>query len=477
LREPVLGIAEGEGGWLFLSTAQRVMRVRRDAVLRDAVGESDVVSYGIADGLPGASGVKRHRSVVADPRGRIWIATSRGLAVVSPRRAAAPAAVPVVKLGAVTADGRVLATANGVRVPPGSRRVSFAWSGVSLAAPERVRFRYRLDGFDSRWSEPAASAEAVYTNLAPGPYAFHVSASGGDGLWSGTEEVLALRVAPSTWQTWWFQLSALLAVALAARIAYGWRLRQVTRRLNALFEERLAERTRIARELHDTLLQGFVSASMQLHVAVGQVAEGAPARPLLARVQQLIARVIEEGRSTVGGLRSGERDSLDLGEAFSRVRDEMAGTASAELRVIVEGTPRPLHPSVRDGVYRIGREALVNAFLHSRARHVEVELEYRERDVRLLVRDDGIGIDPLYVRVGREGHFGLSGMRERAETIGGRLRVWSANGAGTEIELQVKNKLAFASQAARPAWPGWLGRLRTPRPGKGAEPGREGREE
>ena len=142
----------------------------------------------------------------------------------------------------------------------------------------------------------------------------------------------------------------------------------MTRRLNALFDERLAERTRIARELHDTLLQGFVSASMQLHVAVEQVPEGAPGRPLLARVQQLMAQVIEEGRSTVRGLRSGERDSFDLGEAFSRVRDEMAGASSAELRVIVEGTPRPLHPSVRDGVYRIGREALVNAFLHSRAR-------------------------------------------------------------------------------------------------------------
>jgi signal transduction histidine kinase len=149
----------------------------------------------------------------------------------------------------------------------------------------------------------------------------------------------------------------------------------------------------------------------------------------------------------VRGLRSGERDSLDLGEAFSRVREEMAGASPAEMRVVVEGTPRPLHPSVRDGVYRIGREALVNAFLHARARHVEVELEYRGRDVRLLVRDDGVGIEPQYVREGREGHFGLQGMRERAETIGGRLRVWSAPGAGTEIELSVKNTPGFASPA------------------------------
>ena len=481
LREPVLGIAEGEGGWLFVSTAQRVMRVRRDAVLRDAVGEADLVSYGIADGLPGAAGVKRHRSVATDPRGRIWFATNRGLAVVSPRRASSPLPAPLVKLGAVTADGRLLATAGGVRVPPGPRRVSFAWSGVSLAAPERVRFRYRLDGFDSHWSEPVAVAEAVYANLAPGPYAFRVSASGGDGQWNGPEEVLAVSVAPAAWQTWWFQLAALLAAASAARLAYAWRIRQVTWRLNALFDERLAERTRIARELHDTLLQGFVSASMQLHVAVGQVPEGAPGRPLLARVQQLIAQVIEEGRSTVRGLRSGERDSFDLGEAFSRVRDEMAGASSAELRVIVEGTPRPLHPSVRDGVYRIGREALVNAFLHSRARHLEVELEYRERDVRLLVRDDGIGIDPLYLRAGREGHFGLSGMRERAEAIGGRLRLLSALDAGTEIELLVPNALAFASPGARPGWLLRLKRLVARRQDEGTEPGaptgREGRQE
>jgi signal transduction histidine kinase/ligand-binding sensor domain-containing protein len=468
LREPVLGIAEGEGGWLFVSTAQRVMRVRRDAVLRDTVGEADLVSYGIADGLPGTSGVKRQRSVVTDPRGRIWIATNRGLAVVNPRRAAAPLAHPPVKLGSVTADGRVLANAGGVRVPAGQRRVTFAWGGVSLAAPERVRYRYRLDGFDSRWSEPVASSEAVYTNLAPGSYTFHVSASGGDGLWGGPEEGLAVSVAPSVWQTWWFQLTALVTVAGAARLAYRRRMRQVTRRLNALFDERLAERTRIARDLHDTLLQGFVSASMQLHVAVQQVPEGAPGRPLLQRVQQLVAQVIEEGRRTVRGLRSGEDGSLDLGEAFSRVREEMGGASAAELRVIVEGTPRPLHPSVRDGIYRIGREALVNAFLHSRARHVAVELEYREREVRLQVRDDGIGIDPLYIRAGREGHFGLAGMRERAETIGGRLRVFSALGAGTEIELLVPS---VAASSSRPAWRGLLDRLQARRRGKDADMG------
>ena len=326
-----------------------------------------------------------------------------------------------------------------------------AYTGVSLHAPDRVRFRHRLDGFDSAWSEPVATQEAVYTNLAPGTYRFRVTASGGDGLWSGPEAVVPFTIAPALWQSAWFRLAAVLAVAAAAFVVYSWRLGQATRRLNAAFEERLAERTRIARELHDTLLQGFVSASMQLHVAVDQVPEPSPARSLLERVQKLMRQVIEEGRNTVQGLRTVEHDSGDLAQALSRVSEELAGGASADLRVIVDGTPRPLHPSVRDELYRIGREALLNAFRHARAKRIEVELEYARRAVRLLVRDDGVGVDPEVLREGRDGHYGLSGMRERAERIGGRLRLWSAPGAGTEVELKVRSRVAFAAPEALPA--------------------------
>ncbi len=404
LRESVVGLVESEGGWLWVSTTRRLMRVRREALLTGAPLESgDLVSYGRADGLVGLEGVRRHRSVALDPRGRIWFSTDRGLSVVHPRRALAAHPPPVVHVRSLDADERAIALGASVRVPPRPQRVRIAYTGVSLQSPERVRFRHRLEGVDADWSEPVASEEAVYANLAPGAYRFRVAATGADGLWDGPEAALAFTIAPAAWQTAWFRLAALLALALGAWLVYRWRLGQATRQLNLAFEERLAERTRIARELHDTLLQGFVSASMQLHVAVDHVPQAAPARGPLERVQKLVSQVIEQGRDAVRGLRSADRDAGDLAQALSRLAEERPADDQATLRVIVEGAPRPLHPSVREELYRIGREALVNALRHARAQRIEVELEYARRAVRLLVRDDGIGIDPGVLQSGREG--------------------------------------------------------------------------
>jgi signal transduction histidine kinase len=471
LREAVVGLGESEGGWLWIATARRVMRVRREPLLQQAtLGEADVVSYGHADGLLGLEGVRRHRSLVADARGRIWISTNRGLSVVHPRRAVAVRAPPLVHIRSLLADDNPIDLAGSLRVPPTPGRMRIAYAGVSLQAPERVRFRHRLDGFEARWSEPVSTQDVVYANLAPGPYQFRVTASGTDGLWNGPEAVVAFAIAPALWQTFWFRLAVVVAVALAAWVFYAWRLGQATRQLNRAFEERLAERTRIARELHDTLLQGFVSASMQLHVAVEQVPEASPARTVLSSAQKLMGQVIEEGRNAVQGLRSDGREAGDLAQALSRVSEELALDAPAELRVIVDGVARPLHPTVRDELYRIGHEALLNAIRHARAQRIEVELEYAPRALRLLVRDDGIGVDPEVLRVGRDGHYGLSGIRERAERLGGRLRLWSAPGAGTEVEVVVRSAVAFASPVARRRW-GWLAKLaRVRRPAAPGEP-------
>lgn len=248
---------------------------------------------------------------------------------------------------------------------------------------------------------------------------------------------------PPFWRTWWFGVICLLAAVLAAIFFYRMRMHQITHQLNVRFEERLAERTRIAQELHDTLLQGFVSASMQLHVAIDQLPDDSPAKPPLDRVQQLMARVIEEGRNTVRGLRPSDRSSHGLEQAFSQVPQELAMQDPVDFRMIVEGPPQPLYPVIRDEVYRIGREALVNAFRHSRASSIEIELESSANQLRVLVRDNGCGIDPAVLQTGREGHWGLSGMRERAERIGARLKVWSRAGAGTEVELSVPARIAF----------------------------------
>jgi len=210
--------------------------------------------------------------------------------------------------------------------------------------------------------------------------------------------------------------------------------------------------------LHDTLLQGFLSASMQLHVVMDQVPETLPAKQRLGRALQLMAQVIEEGRDAVRGLRSADSDSLDLEQAFSRIRHELAVQEQVGFRVVVEGRPRGLHPVLRDEVYRIGREALVNAFHHSQAKSVEVEVEYAGNHLRVLVRDDGCGIDPQVLRSGRDGHWGLSGMRERAERIGARLEIRSRVAAGTEVELSVPGQIAFQTASSnRPRR--WFARL------------------
>ena len=456
LREPIVGLAESEGDWLWIATARRVMRVRRAALLDATPAAADLVTYGRDDGLIGLEGVRRHRSVVADRRGRVWISTNRGLSVVHPRRALAAKAPPLVHVRALLADDRLIGLGAPIRVPPTPQRLRIAYTGVSLQAPQRLRFRHRLDGLDADWSEPISTVEAVYAHLGPGAYRFRVQAAGADGLWTGPEAGVDFAIAPALWQTSAFRAAAVLALVLLGWLVYTWRLGQATRRLKAAFEERLAERTRIAQELHDTLLQGFISASMQLHVAAEQVPPETPARPQLARVQQLMSHVIEEGRNTVRGLRTEERAEAGLAQSLSRAAADLSGASPGSLRVIVKGTPKILHPAVHEGLFRVGREAIANAFRHAQASQVEVELEYAARAVRLLVRDDGVGVDPKVLSAGREGHYGLSGMRERAEAIGGRLRLWSAPGAGTEVELEVRGSVAYAATDRRRG--GWLGR-------------------
>jgi signal transduction histidine kinase len=277
-----------------------------------------------------------------------------------------------------------------------------------------------------------------------------------------SEGVIAVAVtegAPVFWQRWWFPFACLIAAVFAVFGFHRLRLRQMTKKLNVRFEERLAERMRVAQELHDTLLQGLLSASMQLHVAADQLPADSPVQPALRRVLQLMGQVAEEGRNTVRGLRSSIASAHDLEHSLSRVPQELSLQQEIGFRVIVQGPAVPLQPAVRDDIYSIGREALVNALRHSRASHIEVELEYAANQLRILVRDDGCGIDPQVLQTGRDGHWGLSGMRERAERIGARLKVWSRIAGGTEIELRVPSHAAFESHSSvRPSK--WFAALR-----------------
>jgi ligand-binding sensor domain-containing protein/signal transduction histidine kinase len=452
LREPVLGLAEDRYGRLWMTTSNHIVRVNRSKLLSGALAEADVREYGLADGLRGMEGVKRQRSVIADPAGRIWISLNRGISVVDPARLTRNAAPAIVHIQSILDDNRAVPFAGAVHIAGGHHRLTLSFVGLSMSVPERVRYRYMLEGFDRGWVGPTAAREAVYTNLPPRSYRFQVMASNADGEWSPAVAAAAFEVDPLFWQTGWFLIASILACGLAALALYRLRLRQLTQRLNLRFEERLAERTRIAQELHDTLLQGFISASMQVHV----VADGLPAdsreKPILVRALQLMRQVIDEGRNSVRGLRSSQSASLELEQAFVRIQQEFlpqeAGSRP-EFRVIVDGERKKLHPLLRDEMYRIGREAVINAFRHARAKKIEVELRYFPHEFCIVVRDDGRGIDPEILKSGRDGHWGLPGMKERANEIHARLHVRSRAAAGTEVELSVPGHLAFQGQSKR----------------------------
>jgi signal transduction histidine kinase/ligand-binding sensor domain-containing protein len=448
LREPIFGIAEDKVGRFWITTSSHVLQVSRDKLLAGNAGTGDIREYGPADGLPSSEGVNRSRSVITDSDGRIWISVKGGLSVVDPSHLASGSPPAIAHVESVMADGMAITPIDSIRVPAARKRITFAYTALSLAVPGRIRFRYFLEGFDPQWGQPSATREAVYTNLGPGTYNFHLLASNSYGEWNGAETVVGFEVEPAFWQTWWFRSTLAVLLASILFVFYRLHLHRLTQQLNLRFEERLAERTRIAQELHDTLLQGFLSASMQLHVAEDQLPADSPAKPLMNRVLTLMGRVIDEGRNAVRGLRSGHDDSYDLGPAFSRVAQELVIPQEVDFRVVIEGMPRALHPVIRDEVYRIGRESLVNAFRHSHASKVEVEVDYSASNLRILVRDNGCGIDPQVLRAGRDGHWGLPGMRERAEKLGAKLRVWSRSAAGTEVDLTVPGHVAFQSHSS-----------------------------
>jgi len=455
LGEQIVGMAEDTSGRFWIATSDHVLRVPRDKLQSGVVKAVDVREYDQADGLGSTEGVKRSRSVVSDSAGRIWFSLRSGLSVVNPSQITDYSLPALPHIEAIIADNNTANLAASVRIPPSPRRITFEYTGLSLAVPGRIQFRYFLESFDSSWSQPVTAREAVYTNLGPGSYRFRLVASNSEGLWNGPETAITLNVAPAYYQTYWFRLSCVAAFLGMLAAAYQLRLRQLSREFNLRLEERVAERTRIARDFHDTLLQSFHGLLLRFQTA----SELFPARPAEAKqtldsaIEQA-AQAITEGRDAVQGLRSSTVVTNDLALAVTTLGEELTGGETnpnaAEFHVGVEGTPRDLHPILRDEVYRIAGEALRNAFRHAEARRIEVEIRYDERQFGLRVRDDGKGIDSKLLNDDeRPGHYGMRGMRERAQLLGGKLTVWSELDSGTEVELSIPSKNAYATTDGR----------------------------
>lgn len=451
----VFGIEEDHWGSLWIATADHVLRVQRDKIAAGVAGSMDVREYGAEDGLVSTEGVKRNRSVVADSSGRIWFSLSRGLSVVDPSRVREISVLTIPHIETVSADGSPIDFQTVVRIPASPRRITVTYTGLSLANPQRVRFRYFLEGFDRYWSDPVASREAVYTNLGAGSYVFRVVASNSEGLWNEAAAVVRFDVEPTLLQTWWFRTICVALVLLLVWCGHRFRLYQVTKEFNVRLEERVGERTRIARDLHDTLLQSFQGLLLRFQAACNLL----PTQPNEAKQKlndaiDYAAQAITEGRDAVQGLRTSASAPKDLALALGTLgRDlefSVTNQTSPSLHVDVEGKPQNLNPVLRDEVYRIASEALRNAFRHAQASRIEVEIHYDKERLRVRIRDDGKGMEEQVVAdVARGGHWGLRGMRERAKLIGGNLELWTSFHSGTEIELTVPASTAYAALAPR----------------------------
>jgi signal transduction histidine kinase len=443
----------------------RIVRTELDAWIADPKHRIQTRVWDAVDGVmlrqysPATFGPTAAKST----DGKLWFLMGEDVQVVDPHHLADNKLPPPVHIEQIVADHKIYwqnlpgATVANLRLPPRIRDLTIDYTALSFAVPEKIHFRYKLDGQDSDWREVVNEREVQYSNLAPGHYRFHVTASNNSGVWNEEGTFLDFSVAPAYWQTNWFRAACAAAFLLLLWAAYQLRVRWLHREFALALEARVAERTSIARELHDTLLQSFHGLMLRFQI----VSELLPDRPVeakeqLERAMEGAAEAITEGRDAVQGLRDSTVQTNDLARDINTLGEELAADlangGSPEFGVTVEGKSRDLHPILRDEIYRIAAESLRNAFRHAHARQIEVEIHYDAEQFRLRMRDDGKGIDPA-VLAGHAptGHFGLAGMRERAKLIGGTLTVWSDVGEGTEVELRIPAGVAYAT-ARKGSW-------------------------
>ena len=438
--------------WLYMPCGLvRIASSEVDACLADPTHRVQATVFDANDGVRTVARLSGFYPQVSKARdGRIWFAAPDGISVIDPRHLPYNKIPPPVHIEQIAADGKEYDPARGP-LPPLVRNLTIDYTALSLVVPEKVQFRFKLEGQDKAWREVVNVRHVEYTNLPPKHYRFRVLACNNSGVWNEEGAAMDFVILPAWYQTNWF-----LALCVAAFLAllwalYQYRLHQMARQFNMRLEERVCERTRIARDLHDTLLQSFHGILLHFQTGINLLQEHtgeartAEARKTLEKAMHQAKHAIVEGREAIQGLRSSVVETNDLALAMRTLGEELAANANSTVfQVHVEGTPRDLHPILRDEVYRITGEGIRNAFRHADAKQIEVEIQYDDKRLRVRVRDDGKGIDPkLLSDSEREGHFGLRGMRERGKLIGGKLTVWSELDAGTEMDLSIPASRAY----------------------------------
>jgi signal transduction histidine kinase/ligand-binding sensor domain-containing protein len=445
--------------WLYTGCGLlRITRTELDAWIADPNRRIQMTVMDAADG------VRIHRNAVGpySPRqaksndGKLWFVTGEGVQVVDPYHLVFNKLPPPVHIEKITADRKTLwqnwpgdAVSSPHGLPPLVRDLEIDYTALSFVAPEKVRFRVKLEGEDKDWRELVNVRHVEYTNLPPKHYRFRVLACNNSGMWNEVGDSLDFDIPPAWYQTNWF-----IAACVAAFLAMVWgiyqlRVRQLAAQFNMRLEERVSERTRIARDLHDTLLQSFQGLVLRFQAARNQLPERTEeACEVLDSALNASDQAIAEGRDAIQELRSGSSEESTLEQMLLATGRELAasqsgGDTAPPLRVIVEGQRRA-KPMIREEIYRIAQELLRNAYRHAHARSIEAELRYDDDAFLLIVRDDGKGIDPKVLKDhGRTGHWGLPGMYERAVGMGARLDIWSEAGTGTEVRLTVPAAIAY----------------------------------
>jgi signal transduction histidine kinase/ligand-binding sensor domain-containing protein len=449
----VVGIVDAGNEGLWLYTTVGIIHVSKDELdraLRSPSYRFQAERFDSSDGLPGhTEAFGPYPKAIEGTDGRIWFTGTRGVAWIDPKKnIPRNTLAPPVSITSVSADDSPQLQLADLRLPARTANVQINYTALSLTVPERVRFKYKLDGIDKEWKNAGTRREAFYTNLGPRHYRFRVIACNNDGIWNNVGAVVGFTIEPAWYETTWFYIFCVAAVCFLVWVLYQLRVRQIAKSMSDRFDERLSERTRIARDFHDTLLQTIHGTKLVADSALKHSTDPIRMRSAMEQVSIWMGQATEEGRTALNSLRTSTTETNDLAEAFRRSIEECRIHSSMEASFSVLGEVSEMHPIVRDEVYRIGYEAIRNACVHSQAAQLQVELTYAD-DLILRVNDNGVGIDPAIVSEGRQGHFGLQGMRERASRILAKLTVETCTPSGTEIKLIVPGSIIYRSATSR----------------------------
>lgn len=438
----VAGLAESQNGDLWLNASRGILRVPA-AELQASLANPGypMKSERVTEGeFVGPVRLWSGDSTAArDAQGNLWFATLNGVLHVNPGGRISESHLPRLSIRSIATDQRPLDT-HGI-IGPRPQTLNVQYFGVNLTAPEKVIYRYRLDGLDDAWQNAGHRTEAIYTHLRPGTYTFRVAASNGDDVWTTPVSSMPFTVLPSFYQTVWFRSLCVVAGIVLLWFIFMARIRAISRAIRARAEERADERIRISRELHDTLLQGIQGLLLSFHVASEKLAADDASKKMLEKALSTADRIIIEGRNRVNSLRSEHLTDAELMASLDNVCRDLKIDDKVQYRVNRSGIDATLHSHVADEIFSIAREALTNAFRHSGASHIRLELAYGNRYFSMSCADDGRGFDAQEQE--KSGHWGLKGIFERAQKLGGQLRCRSEPLHGTEILFVIPSYRAY----------------------------------